>query len=49
MVREGKLPFRTAHQIVGRAVSIALDKGMRAEDMDAQFLDEISQEISETH
>jgi len=48
MVREGKLPFRTAHQIVGRAVSIALDKGMRAEDIDAQFLDEISQEISKT-
>ncbi len=46
MVREGGLPFRTAHQIVGRAVSTALDQGKRAEDIDAQFLDEISQEIS---
>ena len=45
MVREGELPFRTAHQIVGRAVSTALDNGMKAEDIDAQFLDEISQEI----
>lgn len=46
MVREGGLPFRTAHQIVGRAVSTALDKGMKAEDIDTQFLDEISQEIT---
>jgi len=46
MVKEGRLPFRIAHQIVGRAVSTALDKGMRAEDIDTQFLDEISQEIS---
>jgi argininosuccinate lyase len=46
MVREGNLPFRTAHQIVGRSVSIALDKGMKAEDIDAQFLDEISKELT---
>jgi argininosuccinate lyase len=46
MVREGGLPFRTAHQIVGRTVTIALDKDMRAEDIDARFLDEISKEIT---
>ena len=46
MVREGNLPFRTAHQIVGRSVSIALDNGMKAEDIDAQFLDEISKELT---
>ena len=46
MVREGGLPFRTAHQIVGRTVSSALEKGLKAEDIDAQFLDEISQEIT---
>ncbi len=46
MVREGGLPFRTAHQIVGRAVTIALDKNMKAEEINAQFLDEVSQEIT---
>ena len=46
MVRDAGLPFRTAHQIVGRAVTIALDRGMKAEDIDAQFLDEISQELT---
>ncbi|NYB52477.1 MAG: argininosuccinate lyase [Methanobacteriaceae archaeon] len=46
MVREGGLPFRTAHQIVGRAVTIALDKDMKAEEIDAQFLDDVSKEIT---
>lgn len=46
MVKDAGLPFRIAHQIVGRAISTALDKGMKAEDIDAQFLDEISQEIT---
>ena len=46
MVRDAGLPFRTAHLIVGRAVTIALDRGMKAEDIDAQFLDEISQELT---
>lgn len=46
MVRDVGLPFRTAHQIVGRAVTVALDKGMKAEEIDAHFLDEISQELT---
>ena len=46
MVRDAELPFRTAHQIVGRAVTVALDKGMKAEDIDTHFLDEISQELT---
>jgi argininosuccinate lyase len=46
MVREGGLPFRTAHQIVGKTVTIALDKDMKAEEIDAQFLDDVSQEIT---
>lgn len=46
MVRDAGLPFRTAHQIVGRAVTVALDKGMKAEDIDTHFLDEISQELT---
>lgn len=46
MVKKGGLPFRTAHQIVGKAVSVALDKDMKAEDIDSRFLDEISEEIT---
>jgi argininosuccinate lyase len=45
MVREKNIPFRLAHQIVGRAVSISLERGMKAEDMTNVFLDEISIEI----
>lgn len=46
MVLDAGLPFRTAHQIVGRAVTVALDEGMKAEDIDTHFLDEISQELT---
>ena len=46
MVRDAGLPFRTAHQIVGRTVTVALDKGMKAEEIDTQFLDEISMELT---
>jgi argininosuccinate lyase len=46
MVRDAGLPFRTAHQIVGRAVTVALDKDMKAEEIDTHFLDEISKELT---
>ncbi|WP_321422305.1 argininosuccinate lyase [uncultured Methanobacterium sp.] len=46
MVRDAGLPFRTAHQIVGRAVTVALDKGMKAEEIDTHFLDDISKELT---
>ena len=46
MVRENQLPFRIAHQIVGRVVSTALEKGMKPEEIDSQFLDQISQEVT---
>ncbi|EKF85477.1 argininosuccinate lyase [Methanobacterium formicicum] len=46
MVRDAGLPFRTAHQIVGRAVTVALNKGMKAEEIDTHFLDEISKELT---
>jgi len=46
MVRDAGLPFRTAHQIVGRAVTVALDKGMKAEKIDTHFLDDISKELT---
>jgi argininosuccinate lyase len=45
MVREKKLPFRIAHQIVGRAVTEAIKQGINPGDMDSQFLDQISMDI----
>jgi argininosuccinate lyase len=45
MVREKKLPFRIAHQIVGRAVTIAIDQGITPEDIDSKFLDQIAIDI----
>jgi len=45
MVREKKLPFRIAHQIVGRTVTKALDNGIKPTDIDTKFLDEISLEL----
>jgi argininosuccinate lyase len=46
MVREKDIPFRQAHKIVGRAVSISLERGMKAEEINAKFLDEIAKEIT---
>jgi argininosuccinate lyase len=46
MVREKHLPFRVAHQIVGRVVSTALEKGMKPDEIDSQFLDEIAEEVT---
>jgi argininosuccinate lyase len=45
MVREKNLPFRIAHQIVGRTVTKALDNGIKPKEIDTQFLDEISLEL----
>lgn len=46
MVREKKIPFREAHQMVGKAVSEAFHKGIKPSEIDAKFLDNISMEIS---
>ena len=46
MVSEKNLPFRIAHQIVGRTVTEAISQGMRPEDIDTKFLDEIAVEIN---
>ncbi|MEN6328926.1 MAG: argininosuccinate lyase [Methanobacteriaceae archaeon] len=46
MVQENHLPFRVAHQIVGRVVSTALKKGMKPDEIDSQFLDEIAREVT---
>jgi argininosuccinate lyase len=46
IVREKNIPFRLAHQIVGSTVTRALEKGKKAKDIDAEFLDEISFDIT---
>ncbi len=46
MVSEKNLPFRIAHQIVGRTVTEAISQGLRPEDIDTKFLDKIAVEIN---
>lgn len=46
MVREKKLPFRIAHQIVGRTVTKAIDNHIKPDEIDAKFLDEVAIEIN---
>jgi len=46
MVREKNLPFRIAHQIVGRTVTEAIRQEIRPEDIDSKFLDKIAVEIN---
>jgi len=46
MVREKNLPFRIAHQIVGRTVTEAISQEMRPENIDTKFLDQIAVEIN---
>ncbi len=45
MVREKGLPFRTAHQIVGRLVSNAAKEGFSAKDITPKLLDDASIEV----
>jgi argininosuccinate lyase len=42
MVREAKIPFRSAHKIVGRVVSIAIDKKLGISEIDSELIDEIA-------
>jgi argininosuccinate lyase len=48
MVREKNLPFRIAHQIVGRTVTEAINQDIHPEDIDSKFLDKIAVEINGT-
>lgn len=48
MVREKNLPFRIAHQIVGRTVTEAISQDIRPEDIDSKFLDKIAVDINGT-
>ncbi|RAP53395.1 MAG: argininosuccinate lyase [Methanosphaera sp. rholeuAM270] len=46
MVREKNLPFRTAHQIVGRIVSDAISEGITTSDIDNDYVNRVSLEIT---
>ena len=45
MVREKKIPFRTAHKIVGRIVNEATAHGLTEKDVTSQYIDEIAEEL----
>lgn len=45
MVRERKIPFRTAHKIVGRIVNEAVANGLDAEDINSEYVDNVSVEL----
>ena len=45
MVREKKIPFRTAHKIVGRIVNEATSNNMAEEDITSRFIDDIAVEL----
>ncbi len=49
LVREKKMPFRTAHKIVGRMVTEALENNVSIEDIDSKFLDNIAMELLDKH
>ena len=46
MVREKKMPFRTAHKIVGRMVTEAINQKLKPEEVTGEFLDKISVDIT---
>lgn len=45
MVRERCIPFRTAHQIVGRIVSEVTDEDLSEEDITSDYIDGVAQEL----
>jgi argininosuccinate lyase len=46
MVRHKNLPFRTAHKIVGRIVSEAINDGLTTEDIDDEYVNKISELVT---
>lgn len=46
MVREKNLPFRTAHQIVGRIVSDAISEGINTTEINNEYVDCVAEEIT---
>lgn len=45
MVKEKKIPFRTAHKIVGRLVNLSIEMGLEIEDIDSSFIDGIANDL----
>ena len=45
LVREKDMPFRTAHKIVGRMVTEALEKKVSLHNIDSKFLDNVAIEV----
>lgn len=45
LVREKNMPFRTAHKIVGRTVTEALENNISVDNIDSKFLDNIAIEL----
>ena len=45
LVREKNMPFRTAHKIVGRMVTEALENNVSLDDIDSKFLDNVAHEV----
>jgi argininosuccinate lyase len=46
IVKEAKFPFRTAHQIVGTAISTAIQKNLTASELTTEFLDNVAVGLS---
>ncbi|RBQ24624.1 Fumarate hydratase class II [Candidatus Methanobinarius endosymbioticus] len=45
MVRERKIPFRTAHKIVGRIVNLSIEMDLDIGDIDSRFVDGIVNDL----
>ena len=46
MVKDKKLPFRMAHQIVGRTVSKAIEEGIKPSDISPDFIEIVAKELT---
>ncbi|OED30099.1 argininosuccinate lyase [Methanosphaera sp. WGK6] len=46
IVREKELPFRTAHRIVGRIVSDAIEEGVTTNDIDNDYVNKVAKEVT---
>ena len=46
MVKEKKLPFRVAHQIVGRTVSKAIEDGIKPSDINSDYINLVAFELT---
>jgi argininosuccinate lyase len=47
MVKEKNLPFRVAHQIVGRTVSKAIEDGLKPSDITPEYIDAVASELTD--